>query len=289
MIHRLYILILFIAGLAATLGLLARNYEYYALPTMERPFHPRYEDLKPSGVESHGLGIVGTVMIIGGVVMYSARKRMKMFAHTGKIKNVLEFHIFLCLLGPILVMYHTTFKFGGLVAVSFWCMMAVVASGVVGRFLYVHIPKGIHGNELSIKELEAENQKLLTILESDYHLDPKTIRSIDALALSNKPYNEMSTAEMLWFLFVSDITRRRQLRKIRNYLHRQSVDARLIHKIARIASEHIILNRRIAFLGKIQQLFNYWHIVHRPFSIIMFVILFIHVGVAITFGYTWIL
>jgi hypothetical protein len=29
----------------------------------------------------------------------------------------------------------TTFKIGGLVAVSFWSMVAVVASGVLGRYL----------------------------------------------------------------------------------------------------------------------------------------------------------
>ena len=288
MVHRIYILILVVTGVLACASILVRNMDYYVLPNYERPFHPRYENLKPSGYESHGIGILGTAMIMAGVVLYSTRKRVKFFSRVGKIKNVLEFHIFLCLLGPMLVMYHTTFKFGGIVAVSFWSMMAVAASGIVGRYLYVQLPKGIHGNELTVKELEEESRALLARLESEYGLAPKIIHSLDALTVSKKPLELMTTAEMLWYMLLSDITRRSQLKKINNYLRRQSVDSHFIKKIAHVAGEQIILKRRIAFLEKIQNLFHYWHVVHLPFSIIMFVILIVHVGVAVTFGYTWI-
>jgi hypothetical protein len=288
MVHRIYIFLLVITGVLAVAGVFIKNYDYYMLPNHERPFHPQYDVLKPSGFESHGFGIVGTAMIIAGVVMYSARKRVKKFSRIGKIKNVLEFHIFLCLLGPMLVLYHTTFKFGGIVAVSFWSMMAVAASGIIGRYLYVQIPKGIHGNELTVKDLEEENRALLVNLEKEYGLAPQVIQSIDALTVSKKPLEQMTTSEMLMFLFISDITRRRQLKKITHYLQRQSVDKHFIKKIAHIASDHLVLKRRIAFLEKLQHVFHYWHVVHLPFSIIMFVILILHVGVAVAFGYTWI-
>jgi hypothetical protein len=288
MVHRIYILTLMLTAVAAIAAIAFRNLDYYTLSLEERPFDHRYELLKPSGIESHGYGIVGATMIIIGVVMYSSRKRIKMFSQLGNIKNVLEFHIFLCLLGPMVVMYHTTFKFGGIVAVCFWSMMAVAASGIVGRYLYVQIPKGIQGNELTVKELEAQSRALLDGLEKEYGLSPQIIQSIDALVVPSKPLDRMSTSEMLFYLVFSDITHRRQLKKIQKYLRRQSIDRHFIKKIARIASQHIILNRRIAFLGKLQHLFHYWHVVHLPFSIIMFFILFIHVGVAIAFGYTWI-
>lgn len=288
MVHRIYIILLLLTGMLAAGSILLRNADYYLLSNLERPFHPRYDSLKPSGFESHGFGIVGTAMIITGVVMYSTRKRVKFFSRIGKIKNVLEFHIFLCLVGPMLVMYHTTFKFGGIVAVSFWSMMAVVASGIVGRYLYVQIPKGIHGNELTMKELEQESTAQIVMLETEYGLAPHIIQSIDALAVSRKPLEQMTTMEMLTYLFISDITRRKQVKKIRNYLRRQNVDSHFIKKIAQISSHHIVLKRRIAFLEKLQHLFHYWHIVHLPFSIIMFVILIVHVGVAVAFGYTWV-
>ncbi len=107
--HSIFVLFLFIAALSAAAAIWLRNNDYYLSSLEERPFHHRYETLKPSGMESHGYGVVGTAMIIIGVATYSTRKRMKAFGNVGSIKYFLEFHIFLCLLGPILVLYHTTF------------------------------------------------------------------------------------------------------------------------------------------------------------------------------------
>jgi len=35
-------------------------------------------------------------------------------------------------------------------------------------------------------------------------------------------------------------------------------------------------------------MFRYWHAFHLPLAILMFVILAVHIAVAILFGYTWI-
>jgi len=62
----------------------------------------------------------------------------------------------------------------------------------------------------------------------------------------------------------------------------------VLSDVRTLATRRIILTRRIAFLQQFRQVFYYWHVVHLPFSIVMFLILFVHVGVAIAFGYTWI-
>ena len=108
---------------------------YYKLPVSERPFHEYYEVLKPSGFIGHGLGIVGTLLIIIGLFGYMARKRMKIFARFGVLKYWLELHIFLCTLGTVMVLFHTTFKFGGIISVGFWSLVIVWVSGVILRFL----------------------------------------------------------------------------------------------------------------------------------------------------------
>jgi len=82
-----------------------------------------------------------------------ARKRYRYLYRFGILKHWLEFHIFLCTLGPILVLFHTAFKFGGLVAISFWSMVAVFLSGIIGRFIYIQIPRAIDGRELSDDEV----------------------------------------------------------------------------------------------------------------------------------------
>ena len=100
------------------------GYTYYQLPLEERFYHPEHNWFKPSGAYGHGIGILGTFMILFGVTIYIARKRYNFMTKQLRLKYLLEFHIFLCTLGPILILFHTAFKFGGLVSVAFWSMVA---------------------------------------------------------------------------------------------------------------------------------------------------------------------
>lgn len=59
-----------------------------------------------------------------------------------------------------MVLFHTAFKFGGIVAISFWSMVAVVASGVIGRFIYNQIPRSIQGQELTLGEVMSIRQNV---------------------------------------------------------------------------------------------------------------------------------
>jgi len=287
-VHTAYVLLLVgVAVLGSALPLL-HGWSYYATPLEERPFHPLYESLKPTGLVGHGYGVVGSLMILVGVALYSSRKRLRVFAGIGKVKYFLEFHIFLCLLGPILVVYHTTFKIGGLVAVSFWSMAAVVISGLIGRYFYVQIPKGIQGNELSVAEMTAENKKLAEVLTTRFGLDADILRRIDAIASPPKDPARMSMMETINFFLVNDLTRRARLRTVFARLERQGHHHHALRALRATATRRIVLTRRIALLQQFRRIFHYWHVVHLPFSIIMVAILLIHVAVAIAFGYTWV-
>jgi len=287
-VHTAYVLLLVgVAVLGSALPLL-HGWSYYATPLEERPFHPLYESLKPTGLVGHGYGVVGSLMILVGVALYSSRKRLRVFAGIGKVKYFLEFHIFLCLLGPILVVYHTTFKIGGLVAVSFWSMAAVVLSGLIGRYFYVQIPKGIQGNELSVAEMTAENKKLAEVLTTRFGLDADILRRIDAIASPPKDPARMSMMETINFFLVNDLTRRARLRTVFARLERQGHHHHALRALRATATRRIVLTRRIALLQQFRRIFHYWHVVHLPFSIIMVAILLIHVAVAIAFGYTWV-
>lgn len=158
--HRIYIFSMTLIVLLVIAYLIVTGINYYRISIEERFFHPDYQRLKPSGIFGHGLGILGSLSMIIGVVTYMLRKRSRRFHKTGILKHWLEFHIFLCTLGPVLVLFHTSFKFGGLVAVSFWSMVAVFVSGIIGRFIYILIPRTIEGRELSLNEVRKMNSGL---------------------------------------------------------------------------------------------------------------------------------
>jgi len=286
--HTLYIAVLIGIVGSSLLIIGLRGFGFYTTPAVERPFHAQYDSLKPTGFEGHGYGIVGTALIIGGVAIYSARKRVRFLRDVGKLKYFLEFHIFLCILGPILVTYHTTFKIGGLVAVSYWCMVAVVASGIVGRYLYVQIPKGIQGNELSTDELTHRGARIFELLQRTYGVGLDVLRALDNVAVPPKKPSEMSLWDVASFVVVNDLTRRMRIRALVGGLRRKGVSPKMLSSIRALANQRAVLIRRVAFLEQLRQVFHYWHVIHLPFSIVMFAILFLHVGVAIAFGYTWI-
>jgi hypothetical protein len=286
--HKVFAFFLITIGLITAVAIWGRNYSYYLMPLQERPAFSRYDTLRPDGFESHGYGVIGTAMIFIGVAIYSSRKRLKRLANLGKISDFLNFHIFLCLVGPILVLYHTTFLFGGIAGAGFWCMTAVVVSGFIGRYFYKFIPKNLQGDELSSRDLETERAELLGSLVSRYKLDDNTVTLIDEIGIVKFDESKAGLLSLFWYLARMDLSHWQNSRRLRTVLHRRSVPKSYVREITRIANRRIVLRQRMLVLEKIRQIFHYWHVIHLPFSYVMLVILIIHVGVAVAFGYTWI-
>jgi len=118
------------------------------------------------------LGIAGSFLMLAGVAAYMLRKRLRSWTRLGLLRHWLEFHIFLCTLGPILILFHTSFKFGGLVAISFWSMVAVFLSGIIGRFIYIQIPRTLEGRELGLQEVRSMKEDLESKIRELESLDP---------------------------------------------------------------------------------------------------------------------
>jgi hypothetical protein len=286
-LHRIYVILFIIVGIGVTALLGINGFQYYSAPIEQRFFQPQYELLKPSGLLGHAFGILGSIMMIIGVAVYMIRKRVRRFLTVGYLKYWLEFHIFLCTVGPIFVLYHTAFKFGGIVAVSFWSMVAVVASGVVGRFIYIQIPHTIQGKELDVKELSDINEDLTHRLKSEFSINGNIISRLERHSQIDK-YKQVSFGTSFVMMIQDFWGTQSVLRQIKRELKHLGLRGEREKEILRISKSKLVLSRRIGMLRTTQKLFRYWHIVHLPFAITMFVIMFIHIAVTIAFGYKWI-
>lgn len=286
-LHIIYVGSFFLVGTIVLILLGINGYQYYSLPIEERFFNPSHATLKPSGNWGHGFGIIGTIMMIFGVAIYMFRKRSRKLFTFGYLKHWLEFHIFLCTVGPILVLYHTAFKFGGIVSVSFWSMVLVVLSGVVGRFIYIQIPRTIQGKEIDIKDLISMREDLLDKMKQEMLFDVRLINQLDVLA-STERYKNLGLVNTI-LLYFKDFF---NIRSFKSKLKKNMISAGFSKikqkEILNKAQAEIILSRRLGMLRTMQNLFKYWHIAHLPFAIAMFVIMIVHVIVTITFGYKWI-
>ncbi len=284
-LHRLYITMLVFVVIVVFIALLVNGNDYYKLNIENRYFHGQHNTLKPSGFIGHGLGIIGSLFMVLGVSMYMIRKRVRKFSNWGILKHWLEFHIFLCTLGPLMVMFHTSFKFGGLVAVSFWSMVAVVASGVIGRFIYLQIPRSIEGKELTRMQLEEKKAEMNLELRDNFELSNQTMIQIQD-AVNKRPVRMGGT---MLSRFIAKFRFERNVQKeIRLLLNNLNLSVQKHREILRLLKREISLARKTDRLVSMQTLFQYWHVAHLPFAIIMLVIMIIHVVVAIIFGYTWI-
>jgi len=283
--HRVYIFSLASITVVAFVGFGIFGMDYYLTGITERHFHELYNQLKPTGEIGHGFGIIGSSFLIIGVFGYMARKRFRKLSRIGQLRYWLEFHIFLCTLGPILILYHTTFKFGGIVSISFWSMVAVVISGVIGRFIYLQIPRTIQGRELSLGDLNNLETELFTELQNIHQVDYETINEMNRELEERAPEQKGAFIIRIYKRFRFE---QKLLSRFRNELKSKKLTGKDYRKVIRLFKSKIKLNRRISWLSSMQNFLRYWHVAHLPFALIMLVIMLIHVAVALVFGYKWI-
>ena len=286
-LHTIYIWSFIVVGLVVIIFFAIDGFSYYSTSIENRFFHPSHISLKPSGVVGHGLGIIGSLMMIFGVASYMLRKRKPKLFGFGYLKHWLEFHIFLCTVGPVLILYHTAFKFGGIVSVSFWSMTAVVLSGVVGRFIYIQIPRSIQGNELEIEDINTISTNLTSKLKSEFGINGKFSERLETISFAHD-YKNASLGRSFMLIFKNYFSSLFILRKIYKEINNMNLTKGKAKRVKNLVKSKIVLSRRIGMLRTMQKFFKYWHIIHLPFAIVMFVIMFIHVIVTILFGYKWI-
>jgi hypothetical protein len=275
---------LLLAGTVTVLVLtVLKGWDYYSTPLSVRGYRPQHRFLRPSGSVGHVLGFAG-LGLITATLLYPIRKRWKPLARAGSPSRWLDVHIFFGLAGPILITYHTSMKFNGLISVAFWSMALVVSSGFVGRYLYVRIPRTLRGAEVarqSVEERAAEIRDELTRST----LPPQVLARIDAFEAAIVP--PAGKAPSLTGVFLGDLKARLALGFLLRELERSGVGRELLSEASHLIAERAFLLRRVAYLNQTKKLFGLWHVFHLPLVYLMFFIAAFHVLVAIYFGYSF--
>lgn len=274
--HAFYQSVLGLIIIGVTFYLAYYGYDYYQTSLEERFYHPKHDWFKATGLFGHGLGIIGTLMIAFGVFLYIPAKKYGFLDRFIRLKYLLDFHIFLCTLGPILILFHTTFKFGGIVSIAFWSMVLVVLSGVVGRYIYLQIPRSISGRELGLQEIQAQEESLqqgLIVLKQaseDWYQRAINYRNIAKGFFARRAFARQFRTEL------------------RAALKAEAIPAAQLNSLLKAAKAQMTMRHKIERLELMQRLFRYWHVAHRPFALIMLFIVLIHVIITVGMGYYWI-
>ena len=264
--------------------LLIVGWNYYSLPLNQRLFHHLHELLRPSGLIGLPLGIVGTLMIAASL-FYLVRTRVAVRARLGNLRTWMGFHIFTGLVGPAIVLFHAAFVPASAVGwLALGSMVVVVASGVMGRYIYVYFPKSLNGRELEFEtvrhRLRVYRRKL-----SDLGVDA-TVLGIDD-DVRERPRAWLVTA--LASLVLGDRESRREYRQLREVVSSHEMlrgrTEETLMLVRRLCRERQWLVRYSEF----RKLMGTWRFLHRWLAVVLVAAIVYHIAISVRFGDLWIL
>jgi len=292
--HRIRLAGAWSLAVAAVVTIAVYGWDYYTLSALDRPYSPKHALLRPSGSIGIKLGMfgVGLFMII---YLYYFRKSWKWLMNIGKTRHWLDFHIVLGVTAPIIIAFHAAFKFRGIAGMAFWIMVSVALSGIVGRYLYSQIPRRLNAAELTWQELQEEQLALTHQLAVQ-----KVFPAGNLVAAFHIPDIEMvkhksAIGALLW-MFALDIARPFRVASLRRHVlgfggKLTTIGGLLpsgnheLESVVRTVKRQAMLSKRMVFLSRTQQVFQLWHVVHRPFSYAFVVLALLHIVTAMMLGY----
>jgi hypothetical protein len=129
--------VLFVTGMGA---LLLRGWQFYTLSVGERVDHEDFRVLGPSSHLGQGYGIAGTFLILTNL-LYLVRRRFARLS-VGSLRAWLDIHAFTGLFGGMLVVFHSAFQIRSTISlITIGSLFVVIATGLLGRFLYSLAPR----------------------------------------------------------------------------------------------------------------------------------------------------
>ncbi|MBI3437905.1 MAG: pyridine nucleotide-disulfide oxidoreductase [Proteobacteria bacterium] len=243
--------------------------------------------LDPRHGWGYPLGIVGGSMMLA-LLLYPLRKRAKSMRTLGSVATWFRLHMILGIVGPVLVVVHSNFEIKSLnAAVALYSMLIVSGSGIVGRYFYGRIHRGLYGSKVEARELIAEAQGfrrdmdvdvraaaqnvVLAALEREAMTQSRGFFSAVAHAVSLNVHAARSEREL-----IADCDR-----ELESWASQERWPARV--RSRRIAEAHRKIRRyhdavrRVGSLAVYERLFSAWHVLHLPLFFMLILTALIHV------------
>ena len=292
--HRTRVFLAGMLALAVILVIGGYGFDYYTLGAAQRPFSPKHELLRPSGSIGIKLGMLGVLMFFL-IYLYPLRKKWGWLAKQGNSRHWLDFHIVLGTAAPVIIAFHSSFKFGNIAGMAFWSMMMVTLSGFVGRYLYSQIPRSLNAAELSMKEIQEKEEALKKELEEQRAAFGFSVDALYQLPSAADVARTPAVASLL-SMFLIDFKRPFRASFVRlqqagfgpwvfSLCGLLPTRDQKLERAIRVAQKQASLSKSILFLSRTQQVFQLWHVIHRPFSYAFAILAIIHIGIALFMGY----
>jgi len=258
--------------------------QYYAAPLGVRLRHPMHAWLRPSGY----IGQTAGLLTFAGFLfmwLFPLRKRFRKVEWLGPVPRWLDIHIAVGILLPLLGAIHASFRVSGVIGLGYISMLIVCASGFIGRYLYVRIPRTRNGVEMGLSEVNGHQRAMLVEIAEATGLTVVDVQEI--LKVDNSPAHP-GIVQAFMQMMRDDLARGRAVRRLRAQVKaRGRSNPESLKKVATLARREMALSQHARLLDATQAIFRHWHAAHRPFAITAFIAVTIHVVVVVAVGATW--
>ena len=184
-----------------------------------------------------------------------------------------------------MITLHSGLRFEGVIAIGYWAMICVMLSGFVGYYLLRQVGGALTDAESDGETLAGELKDVDRELTERYRFLPSDIEKLRRRAGAGRA-GRMGLFGSLFYLMGQDILGilealglERRPRAVRRL---SRAEMRRVHSLTR---RHLFIERHQFFLRQTSALFHYWHAIHKPFTVVLFIMMGIHIGVAIWLGY----
>lgn len=238
----------------------------------------------------YALGIVSvTCMLV--LLLYPLRKKFRFLKFIGPLSKWFRNHMVLGVTAPIAALYHCNFQLGSLNSrIALYSALAVAGSGLIGRFIYSKIHRGLYGRKTNLRELLAgvkvtspgvgrlgtfvpELTRRMTQFDKEVMVPPKSILDCMRLPFALFIRTRIHYFSLIRFTRVSLAYQARDSAEVAK--HRKLLE-RAVRKHVRNHLHHV---RRVAQFTAYERLFSLWHKLHFPFFVLLLVTVVVHVAV----------
>lgn len=231
---------------------------------------------KPGSDFGYNLGLVGGLLMLS-LLFYPLRKRWRFIERIGSMEGWFRYHMVAGILGPVLVLFHSTFQTHSMNgAAAFYSMLLVALSGVVGRFFYRHVHQGLYGRQLTLADTQAELEASIEGMGSVFALQPDIEPRMQAFR--EDAFRPLGSLHARIWRF---LTLRWRSKALSQEIRRDAKRVlKHLGKAQKIPKAELILSYRLArsqidnFLDAViktaqfqgwERLFSFWHVIHIPF------------------------
>lgn len=244
--------------------------------------------VNPSEGLGYWLGIVGgSLMLL--LLLYPAGKKSTILRRLGLVKHWFRIHMIFGLVGPLLILYHCNFSVDAINStVALYSMLAVAISGIIGRYFYARIHRGLYGKRANIEELREEISDAMQNSRGLAAVLPKFINelhTISAKLMGDEYTRAISMRHSLSWTVKYHFVRLRLHLLIRKEMRAQAASSEALRNNAKnlrktansYAAKQVGLMRQVAQLAFYERLFSLWHVFHMPLFLLLVVSALVHV------------